>query len=152
MMHHARVRCLLFALLLSTSQLGACGKANVQATRSSVFQVSVDLPERGWMSSVTYEHTDFGARLTLDGAVFELLDGQAYRIDWEELGLSGLTTSTSKVSYASTKESQGGFFTVMGKPVEIRDDTLLWGSESLGTVSEGDVFVVDAEGLQAAVN
>ena len=130
--------------------LVSCGDSSAapsaSSSSSSTF-INLSLPDEGWAQSVKFETGEDGIPvLTLDDVRFELRDAAAYLLDWEAIGMKGITV-TGSMSYKTTTPVEGAFLAVSGKAVEIREGVLTWGDDSLGNVSAGDVVVVDAEGL-----
>jgi hypothetical protein len=137
-------------LLASTGAICACGERSSSAsttTTSSTF-ISITKPNEGWAQSIEYRTGDDGIQsLTLDGVRFELRDPAAYLLDWDAIGMSGLSVSSS-FTYESTKPVAGALLSVSGRAVEIRDGTLFWGDATVGPVAAGDVVIVDADGVR----
>jgi len=134
--------------LVLAGTLAACGERASSASSHSSSFIKITAPEKGWAQTIEFSSDEQGQRtLTLDGVSFDLRDPAAYLLDWEALGLQGITT-TSSVTYESTEPVEGAFLAVAGKGVEIHDGTLTWGDTEVGTVAAGDVVIVDAEGVR----
>lgn len=126
----------------------SCSDRSTGAASSTSTFISITTPEEGWAGSIEYRSGDGGPPiLTLDGVRFELRDMAATLLDWEAIGMSGITVESS-FTYESTKPVEGAFLAVSGKGVEIRDGVLFWGDVPVGDVEAGDVVLVDADGLR----
>jgi len=148
-MNSTRQRSLLrLTLIVGLCALASCRERTSSASSSGGTFLSITAPQEGWAQSIEYRTggDDFPS-LTVDGVRFELRDSAAYLLDWEALGMSGITTSAS-FTYDSTEPVEGAFLAVTGKGVEIHDGVLTWGDESVGPVAAGDVVVVDADGVR----
>ena len=128
--------------------MASCGKSPEPAAISNSTIMKIDTDGVEWAISVKFTTSAEGYQLTLNGASIELRDANAYVIDWGALGVSGLTSTTS-YEKKSTEPMGKSFLTVLGRPVEVMDGTLMWGEDSLGAISDGSQFVVDAKGLRA---
>jgi hypothetical protein len=126
----------------------ACGERSTAASSSGGMFLSISAPKEGWAQSIEYRTgADGMPDLTIDGVRFELRDPAAYLMDWEALGLEGITT-TASITYESTEPVEGAFLAVSGESVEIHDGVLSWGDAEVGAVAAGDVVVVDADGVR----
>jgi hypothetical protein len=134
-------------LLAVVGALAACGERS-KAAASSTLSIHITAPKEGWARTIDYRTDERGVpNLTVDGIRFELRDPAAYRLDWEAIGMKGISTS-STVHYQSTQAVEGAFLAVSGKGVEIHDGVLSWGTVEVGKVAAGDVVVVDADGVR----
>jgi hypothetical protein len=127
--------------------LSCCGRPSTAAKSSH--SVTISNPDNAWGKDIKYENGSDGCSLSIDGVRFELLDLNSAAVDFEALGIKGISvTGGAKISYKSTEQTEDAFMAVLDKPVAIRQDVLYWGGDSLGPVSDGDVFIADAQGLR----
>lgn len=126
--------------------LSACGSGQVGETSSSSTSITIVKPEKGWAETIEYRAEGPHPVLVLDGVRFELRDPAAYLLDWEAVGMRGITV-VSSFTYESTVPVEDALLSVLGEGVEIRDGTLYWGGDEVGPVTEGDVVRVDADGV-----
>ena len=137
-------------LILSLAIAGlACGcDKSARSTTSTYINIEVNEPEGGWATKVRYQ-TETGEypKLFLNDVEFDLRDASVYKVDFDALGIRGLTNKNT-VNYKSTGPvAQPEFLFVLDKVVEIKDGNLLWGDETVGAVQAGDTVIVDAKGL-----
>ncbi len=134
-------------LALVVASTAACSRPISGSTCTHT--ISISNPDNAWGKDIVYVNGSDGCSLTVDGFKFELLDLASAVVDFEALGIEGISvTGDAKISYKSTEESEDSFMAVLNLPVAIRDGVLHWGEESLGSVSNGDVFIADATGLR----
>jgi len=139
---------LLYLLPLALAS-SSCGESAPQAQQTRHFTFHLTFPGTGDEQSVEYRVADDGIpTVILDGVRFTLLDPAVYELDWEALGVSGIEIKGT-YTRRSSEILEDAFLIVQDRAVKVEDGTLTWGETSLGPVTEGDVFVVDANGLRA---
>ncbi len=134
-------------LFLASVSLISCGQKPGSVFSSTTINISN--PDNEWGRDIQYVSGTDGTSVSVDGVKFEILDHGSATVDFEALGLTGVTvTNTKKLSVKSIEESEGAFLVVLDRPVAIREGVLFWGDKSLGEVSKGDVFIADSQGLR----
>lgn len=113
----------------------------------------MEIDQAGLNRQFAYRSDDAGTALEVNGVTFKFLDPAAYVVNFEVLGFTVVSGGAKVTSYekAGTEpavELAGAPLTVLDRDVQVLDGVLTWGEESLGAVTEGDVYLVDAKGLR----